>query len=224
MAKKKPLVFETPSTAKLCVHCRGSDGKEKEIYETPEAACRRAAYIKEERGVTLKIYQCPKGNGWHLTKDATEYDSVYFSNGYGGRISWEYSTEECPASAEINVVSTGRKASYKKPIIKIESKAGRKITVTGKISEHIKEISIEKLFNISLNNTFSFYLAKDFLDDSYHQITIFEEKAVSKNIRSYTALVRKTDILEKKIKKGDLVSANMEAKSINGKTVWKCTF
>ena len=45
-----------------CVPCS------KESYETRECAERRAAILLDERGVRLRVYACPVGDGWHLTK------------------------------------------------------------------------------------------------------------------------------------------------------------
>lgn len=57
---------QTPSTT--CTHCRGSDGKLKEAYPTEGHAQQRAALLKKEQGVRLKVYECGYGSGWHLTK------------------------------------------------------------------------------------------------------------------------------------------------------------
>ena len=57
----------TPS--KKCSYCLDSNGNSKELYETQEAAERRAEIIAEEKGIRLKIYKCPYQDGWHLTKN-----------------------------------------------------------------------------------------------------------------------------------------------------------
>jgi len=55
----------TPSEP--CPACY-SDGRAKESYETHADAQRRANIIMNERNVSLDVYECPYGNGWHLTK------------------------------------------------------------------------------------------------------------------------------------------------------------
>lgn len=42
----------------------------KQAYETEECAERRAAILLAERGVRLRVYACPYGEGWHLTSRA----------------------------------------------------------------------------------------------------------------------------------------------------------
>ncbi len=56
----------TPS--KTCPHCIDGNGKRKELYESREAACRRAAIIYKTRGTRLKVYPCDYKQGYHLTK------------------------------------------------------------------------------------------------------------------------------------------------------------
>jgi len=60
----------TPSKTCSCVD---SGGKQKELYETEEAALKRAEIIEEERGITLKVYPCPVQDGWHLTKNLSGF-------------------------------------------------------------------------------------------------------------------------------------------------------
>ena len=61
-----PQDRHTPS--ETCTVCRGSDGKLKESYPTPEIAQRRAKILRREQGVELTVYECEHGKGWHLTK------------------------------------------------------------------------------------------------------------------------------------------------------------
>jgi predicted Zn-ribbon and HTH transcriptional regulator len=56
----------TPS--KTCPHCIDGNGRPKELYESREAACRRADIIYKTRGVKLDVYPCPYKSGYHLTK------------------------------------------------------------------------------------------------------------------------------------------------------------
>ena len=57
---------QTPS--KKCTFCTGSDGSPKDAYQTEKNAKLRANIIRKESGVSLRVYPCPYGNGWHLTK------------------------------------------------------------------------------------------------------------------------------------------------------------
>ncbi|MDA3925350.1 MAG: hypothetical protein PF904_11700 [Kiritimatiellae bacterium] len=61
-----PKNRQTPSRA--CNICTDTFGSAKELYETREAAQKRARIIRKEKGVKLSVYQCPYNNGWHLTK------------------------------------------------------------------------------------------------------------------------------------------------------------
>jgi len=64
-----PKKRQTPS--KECIHCTDSNGKHKELYETEDAASRRAEIIFEEQKIKLKVYPCPHQKGWHLTKNTS---------------------------------------------------------------------------------------------------------------------------------------------------------
>ncbi len=54
-----PRERQTPS--RECRDCS------KQAYDSEQAAERRAAIIERERGVRLRVYECPHGDGWHLT-------------------------------------------------------------------------------------------------------------------------------------------------------------
>jgi len=56
----------TPS--ETCYHCTSSEGKPKQLYKSEKAAQKRADCLREERGITLSVYECPHHDGWHLTK------------------------------------------------------------------------------------------------------------------------------------------------------------
>ena len=56
----------TPS--RTCDYCTDGDGSSKQLYTSESAANKRAKIIKDERGISLKIYECPHQDGWHLTK------------------------------------------------------------------------------------------------------------------------------------------------------------
>ena len=60
-----PRERHTPSEP--CPDCTSSGGAPKASYRTLDGAVRRAAILRRERGVSLRVYDCPYGNGWHLT-------------------------------------------------------------------------------------------------------------------------------------------------------------
>ena len=61
-----PAERQTPSTS--CPVCTGGDGRSKESYQTEQQALRRAEILYDERGISLQVYECEYGHGWHLTK------------------------------------------------------------------------------------------------------------------------------------------------------------
>lgn len=62
----EPRERRTP--CRPCPCCRSSRGTPKQSYETREGAERRAAIRHGEGSQRLKVYRCPRGYGWHLTK------------------------------------------------------------------------------------------------------------------------------------------------------------
>ena len=61
-----PASRQTPSEP--CGYCSGVDGKPKESYQSSDDAWRRADILRREQGVSLHVYACEHGNGWHLTR------------------------------------------------------------------------------------------------------------------------------------------------------------
>ncbi len=51
----------------LC-NCKDSKGELKDLYDTQEDAEQQADLIMTHQMLRLKVYPCPSGNGWHLTK------------------------------------------------------------------------------------------------------------------------------------------------------------
>lgn len=60
-----PKSRQTPS--ECCAYCRDSRGNGKDLYYTEASAQRRADILHKERGIHLRIYECPHMTGWHLT-------------------------------------------------------------------------------------------------------------------------------------------------------------
>ena len=52
---------------RTCPECTSEEGVSKDIYKT-ELDAMRMVEMKRRRGVMLRTYECPVGNGWHLTK------------------------------------------------------------------------------------------------------------------------------------------------------------
>lgn len=52
---------------RTCPDCTGSEGENKDVYRTEKDAVHMMK-MKRKRGVILQTYECPVGNGWHLTK------------------------------------------------------------------------------------------------------------------------------------------------------------
>jgi hypothetical protein len=58
-----PISRQTPSRTS---NCAGRSGQPKAAYETRDDAERRAGILSEERGISLRVYDCACG-AWHLT-------------------------------------------------------------------------------------------------------------------------------------------------------------
>lgn len=61
-----PITRQTPSHK--CQDCNDSHGNAKASYQSRSEAGLRADIIYKEEGVLLRVYPCPFGDGWHLTK------------------------------------------------------------------------------------------------------------------------------------------------------------
>lgn len=48
--------------------CTQGDGGSKLAYDDEAGAEKRSAILYKERGLRLRVYRCPDGAGWHLTK------------------------------------------------------------------------------------------------------------------------------------------------------------
>ncbi|MGI9346094.1 MAG: hypothetical protein ACR2PW_07520 [Gammaproteobacteria bacterium] len=60
-----PADRQTPSTP--CTECG------KDLYKTQKAAKLRGEILLKEMKVKLRVYKCPQGKGWHLTKNMDSY-------------------------------------------------------------------------------------------------------------------------------------------------------
>lgn len=48
--------------------CTNSNGQPKDLYGSEESAQKEATAIIGQKNLKLKVYVCPNGCGWHLTK------------------------------------------------------------------------------------------------------------------------------------------------------------
>lgn len=48
--------------------CTNSRGQAKDLYESEESAQKEATVFVGQKKLELKVYVCPSGCGWHLTK------------------------------------------------------------------------------------------------------------------------------------------------------------
>ncbi|MFA1563278.1 hypothetical protein [Aliivibrio fischeri] len=56
------------TSSQTCNRCTGRDGVKKESYSSKREAHLRANIIYDEQGISLRVYKCKYGFGWHLTK------------------------------------------------------------------------------------------------------------------------------------------------------------
>jgi hypothetical protein len=222
-----------------CEHCGGKDGRKKDIYETFQTAFDAALHIEETRGIFLNVYQCPHGNGWHLTKNNAESEivvrkeTVFQENdiplsspdGF-----WEYLKDAVPeggkaGAAVVSEKKPGQRKKTKKeaPIVKAECKPGKIIQdLSGEIMEFVRDVNIEKTFRIDLRHAFGAGMAKFFLDGAVHQITLYVENLENKRLESYTILIKDSLLQGKKTLRGAKIRVTVTGRSINGISVWCC--
>jgi hypothetical protein len=239
ITKLSPQVFaDLMLRLRKCDFCKGKDGKKKDVYETFQAALDTAQYIEENRGISLNIYQCPRGNGWHLTKtgEAEEFhdrkDSMFLNNDIplsSSDGSWLYVRDEANENNENNYNKDDRKTAGKKqsnqsaPIHKVECKPEKTITeLAGKVMEIVKNVDIEKIFRINMQNPFGAVLTKNILDGIVNQITIFAENSRKNRLDSYTVLIKNDLQKNIRLRKGTQVKMDITGKSINNVNMWCC--
>lgn len=57
---------------KVC-SCCGKDGKKKNLYLTESEACIVAEERRMATGITMHVYRCPYGDGWHITSNQRQW-------------------------------------------------------------------------------------------------------------------------------------------------------
>jgi len=223
-----------PINLRKCEFCRSKDGKYKDIYETLQLALDTAVFIEKIRGIYLNIYKCPNGNGWHLTKNNAisgiidrqsiilQDNNIPLSSPDG---SWEYIKDTVYKNDSYEeIINDKINKNYTEiPIIKINCKLETdNIEIVGKIMEIIDNVNIEKLFKITLDDSYYEILAKNKLDGKINQITIYAENDNDNQLYSYTILIKKKMLKKYNITKGSLLKININCISINNLYKWCC--
>lgn len=60
-------IYEDKSESMVC-SCKDSKGALKDHYDTQELAQQQVSELMMQKKHNLRVYPCPYGNGWHLTK------------------------------------------------------------------------------------------------------------------------------------------------------------
>jgi len=60
-------IYDDKMEGMVC-SCKDSKGVLKEPYDTRELAQQQASQLMMHQKINLRVYPCPYGNGWHLTK------------------------------------------------------------------------------------------------------------------------------------------------------------
>jgi len=103
---------------KKCKHCKGRDGKEKDIYATFQSAMDTAEHIEKTRGIYLKVYKCEIGSGWHLTSNDDSSETLFHSNDIPAASrdgKWEFVQDESDDNKELvgNIIKITKKKKKK---------------------------------------------------------------------------------------------------------------
>lgn len=53
--------------------CCGKDGKRKNLYPTEPEAMVVAGERRFATGITMHVYRCPEGGGWHITSNQRQW-------------------------------------------------------------------------------------------------------------------------------------------------------
>lgn len=53
--------------------CHGKDGKKKNLYTSESEANIVANERRRATGITMHVYRCPKGSGWHITSNQRQW-------------------------------------------------------------------------------------------------------------------------------------------------------
>lgn len=54
-------------------NCSGKDGKRKKLYSSEYEAIEMADLRSRETGITMHVYECPEGEGWHITSNQRQW-------------------------------------------------------------------------------------------------------------------------------------------------------
>ena len=56
----------------MCTCC-GKDGKKKNLYYSEAEATTIANERRLVTGITMRVYRCPNGSGWHITSNQRQW-------------------------------------------------------------------------------------------------------------------------------------------------------
>lgn len=56
----------------MCMCC-GKDGKRKNLYCSESEAIIVANERRIVKGITMNVYRCPEGGGWHITSNQRQW-------------------------------------------------------------------------------------------------------------------------------------------------------
>jgi hypothetical protein len=141
------------------------------------------------------------------------------------KVSWTFVTADEIDKKYKERIKENHKYLYdsKVPILYIESKNNKTVTVIGKITEIVNSVDIGKTFNIKNNNSIGANLLKEFQKGSYQQITIHTINLEERNKDSYTALILDCIMKAEKIMKGNNVIVKLIGKKILDINKWYCS-
>jgi hypothetical protein len=220
---------------KKCAYCRSKAGENKIIYKTLEHTIEAIDHFESEGALRLTFYQCPYGNGYHLTKTnggaetRDGKDKLLQNNGIPlesssqSSVLWEYEKQDDGEIAEKTIIKPKAKRIQKEnPIKKILPGAHSTTTmVKGKIIEIIDKIDIEKYFGVNINNQIAADLLKDLLRETISQITVYTKTENMHIQNSYTIFIENRILTQNKIAKGKIVMLKLKYKMVNNIKIWR---
>lgn len=68
-----PMDSKYQGRKKIMCSCCGKDGKRKNLYPTESEAMVVAGERRFATGITMHVYRCPEGGGWHITSNQRQW-------------------------------------------------------------------------------------------------------------------------------------------------------
>lgn len=66
--KESQAPYNLPLQNNEICSCRDGQGQIKELYDSEVSAREQIGHLAKEKRSQLRVYRCPYGSGWHLTK------------------------------------------------------------------------------------------------------------------------------------------------------------